>query len=161
MSAAAAERTCEVVREARAVDEARRFAELAVAHCDDECREATEMAVTELAENLVKYCGTSAGAVAGTISIRNEQGMIRIRAINRAASDADARVVKESIDGFSRAPDVNDLYRARLALLFTTPNLARGRLGLLRMVCEGGFRLSCDHRAPVLVIEAERPCISA
>jgi hypothetical protein len=151
------ENTCNVIRERRGVDDARRFAGLMVLQCDHACREAIEMAVTELAENLVKYCEPSAGEFAGSITIRNENNVVKILATNLAASDADATLVKESIATLESA-EALEVYRARLAVLFTSPGLERGRLGLLRLAYEGGFRLSCHHAAPVLVIEAERPC---
>ena len=38
-----------------AVDAASRFAATVVGHCDSECRQATTLVVSELAENMVKY----------------------------------------------------------------------------------------------------------
>jgi hypothetical protein len=154
-----AERTCKVLRQPRGVEEARRFAELAVTYCDVACREATAMVVTELAENMIKYGGTHAGVFAGTISIVTSNGIIRITAGNEVASASDASSVKEAIGKISQADDVMTLYRSRLAELFTNPGLARAQLGLLRAAFEGGFRLSCSYEPPSLVIVAERSCI--
>jgi hypothetical protein len=140
------------------VEDARRFAELAVTYCDAACREATAMVVTELAENMVKYGAKEAGLFAGTISIVVDNGVIRVSAANEAASRRDAHGVKEAIGQISATADVRALYRSRLAELFANPGLARAQLGLLRAAFEGGFRLSCSYEAPALVIVAERSC---
>ncbi len=52
---ASRERTLSMRPGQNAIAEAKQFGELSVTYCDAECREATTMAVVELAENLLKY----------------------------------------------------------------------------------------------------------
>jgi hypothetical protein len=151
-------RSCKVLRQPQGIDEARRFAELAVTYCDSACREAAAMVVTELAENIVKYGTRGQGVFAGTISIALDGGSLRVTATNDVASAQEAQTVKEVIAHISAAPDVKALYRARLEELFRNPGLARAQLGLLRAAYEGGFRLSCAYSPPKLVVVAERSC---
>jgi len=150
------ERTCQVRRDQSGVEDARRFAELAVAYCDPASREATVMVATELAENIVKYGEAKTGVFAGTISIALDGDLIRIRAANSVASPDDARHVEHAIRQMAAAGDVKALYRARLAELFANPGLPRSQLGLLRSAFEGRFRLSCSFVQPTLTIVAER-----
>jgi hypothetical protein len=157
---AMAERTCNVRREQRAVDEAKRFAELALSYCNANCRQAATMAVSEFAENLVKYSAADSSTGAGTIGIGVVDDKLRVRAVNAVCSAADARRVQETVARISSS-NVKELYRTRLAELFKNPGLARAQLGLLRVAFEGGFRLSCVFEPPRLMIVAERPCGSA
>jgi hypothetical protein len=150
------EKTWKVGRERMAVDEARRFAELAVAHCDSEGRSATAMAVSEFAENLIKYSQPVDGANAGTIGISVDPSVIRVRVTNTVVSAEDARRVQEIVSLVASATNVKALYRNRLEELFQNPSLPRAQLGLLRVAFEGGFRLSCSFDPPLLEIVAER-----
>jgi anti-sigma regulatory factor (Ser/Thr protein kinase) len=152
------EKACLVLRESWSNEDARRFAELVVGSCDPACREATTMAVGELAENLVKYGAQGAEANAGTIAIRVERDRVRIRAESAVMCHEDARCVVETIARIRATSNVIELYRARLQELFENPSLPRAQLGLLRVASEGGFRLSCTYAAPSLEIAAERPC---
>jgi hypothetical protein len=155
-----AERTCKVRREQKAVDEAKRFAELALSYCNANCRQAATMAVSEFAENLVKYSAEDAGTSAGTIAIGVVEDKLRVRAVNAVSSTADARRVQETVARISNS-NVKELYRTRLAELFKNPGLPRAQLGLLRVAFEGGFHLSCVFEPPRLMIVAERPCGSS
>jgi hypothetical protein len=157
---AATERTCRVTRNKSAVDDARRFAELAVAYCDVDCRQAVAMVVSEFAENLVKYSAKDDQVYAGTISILREGGVVRIRAKNAVASPDEGRRVQEAITRIATSPSITELYRSRLQELFKNPQLPRAQLGLLRIAFEGGFRLSCSFEASVLEITAERACLT-
>jgi hypothetical protein len=152
------ERTCKLRRDRKAVDDARRFAELAVTTCDAECRQATALVVSEFAENLVKYGASETNTSAGTIGIAVESDTIRVRARNRVVSAEDARKAQETISTIAGSPSVMDLYRKRLRELFENPTLPRAQLGLLRVAFEGGFKLSCTYRGPELEIVAERRC---
>jgi len=153
------ERTLRLVPKDSAVDDARRFAELAVSYCSPECQEAVSLAVCELGENVVKYGARGADAHAGTIGVGIDGDTIRIRATNRVGAPDDARRVADLISQISRkGADVRDLYRDRLKELFTNPELPRTQLGLLRMAFEGGFQLSCSVRGAELEITAERAC---
>lgn len=152
-----AERTCNVRREQKAIDEAKRFAELALSYCNAGCRQAATMAVSEFAENLVKYSAEDSSAGAGTIAIGVVEDKLRVRAVNSVSSTADARRVQEMLARISNS-NVKELYRTRLAELFKNPGLPRAQLGLLRVAFEGGFRLSCVFEPPRLMIVAERPC---
>lgn len=143
-------------REQSGVSEARRLAELAVHACDPESRKATDMLVTELAENIVKYGAIESGVFAGTISIALTGSVICVRAKNQVSRSEDAKAVEATIALISAAPDVTTVYRARLAALFANPKLPRAQLGLLRAAFEGGFRLSCSYENRTLEIEAER-----
>jgi len=149
---------CMLRRDRRAVEEARRFAELAVTACDAESRQATALVVAEFAENVVKYGALASNTTAGSIGIAVEQDTIRIRAKNAVVSPEDARKVQETISKISGASNVMELYRNRLRELFENPKLPRAQLGLLRVAFEGGFKLSCTCRGPELEIVAERRC---
>jgi hypothetical protein len=157
-SSSGTERTYKVTPEPRGVDEARRFAELAVSYCDAECREATAMVATELAENMVKYGVKGASPFVGTISISADADVIRVTARNEVASAREAQNAKQAIGQIAATSDVKAMYRSRLAELFATPSLVRAQLGLLRAAFEGGFRLSCSYDPPTLSIVAERRC---
>jgi hypothetical protein len=153
------ERTLRIARSDDAVDDARRFAEKAVSFCTPECREAVALAVCELGENLIKYAAQNDGRDAGIIGVSVEGPLVRVRAVNRVSSPSDAERVAEIVTQISSAGDgVRELYRARLIELFRNPTLPRAQLGLLRMVFEGGFRLTCTFHAPELQILAERAC---
>src|SRR5262249_49711317 len=144
------ERTWKLRRERNAVNEARRFAELAVTYCDDESKQAIAMAVSEFAENLLKYSATTGDPNAGTIAIGVEQDVVRVRATNTVVSHEDALRVQDAVKKIASSPNVMDLYRGRLRELFENPNLPRAQLGLLRVAFEGGFKLSCAFEAPHL-----------
>jgi hypothetical protein len=153
------ERTLRLAPQESAVDDARRFAELAVSYCSPECREAVSLAVCELGENVVKYGARGSDAHAGTIGVGIDGDTIRIRATNRVGAPDDARKVAYLISRISqKGADVRDLYRNRLKELFTNPALPRAQLGLLRTAFEGGFRISCSVRGAELEITAERAC---
>jgi len=162
VTAAAAERTLNLSRRSSAVEDAQKFAALAVSYCTPECREAVTLAVCELGENLIKYAEGANDAYAGTIGVAVEGDKVRVRASNRVHSPEDAKRVKEIVAQISGSGnDVKELYRARLQELFTNPALPRAQLGLLRMAFEGGFHLSCSFSPPELVIVAERICAGA
>jgi hypothetical protein len=154
-----AERTLKLAKRGAAIEDAQRFAALAVSYCTDECREAVTLAVCELGENLLKYGGGSDDLHAGTIGVSVEGDRVRVRATNRVSSQEDARRVSEIVAQISGSgAAVRDLYRARLQELFANPSLPRAQLGLLRMAFEGGFRLSCSIEQSQLHIIAERAC---
>ncbi len=154
------ERTLTLPRRSAAVEDARRFAELAVSCCTPECREAVTLAVCELGENLIKYSDGPDELDAGTIGVSIDGDRVRIRAVNHVTSTEDARRVTEIVAQITGS-DVKELYRARLQELFANPSLPRAQLGLLRMAFEGGFRLSCSVAGPELQIVAERSCSGA
>ncbi len=137
-------------------DEARRFAELTVDYCDAEDRRATAMAVSEFAENLIKYGGPNPGSGGGAIAISVNPKVIRIRVTNQVVTTEDAATLQDTISRIAGATDVGALYQNRLAALFQNPCLPRARLGLLRVAFEGGFRLSCSFDPPLVEIVAER-----
>lgn len=154
-----AERTLRLARRDDAVADARQFAQRAVSYCTPECREAVSLAVCELGENLIKYAEQTDAAEAGTIGVSIDGPTVRVRAVNRVNSVADAERVVELVTELNGAGEsVGELYRSRLVELFEDPTLPRAQLGLLRMVFEGGFRLTCTFRAPELTILAERSC---
>jgi hypothetical protein len=158
-STGTATRTVQLSRDQGAVGQATRFAELAVTSHDDACREATTMAVAELAENIVKYSAAEHQRRAGEIAIECDARCVRIRATTDVVSSADdAHRAIETVAQIAGAPSVADLYRRRLRVLFNDPNLPRAQLGLLRIAFEGGFRLSCSHEGRRLEIVAERDC---
>ena len=154
-----AERTLKLARQSAALEDAQRFAALAVSYCTPECREAVTLAVCELGENLIKYSSNKGELHAGTIGVSVEGDRVRVRAVNAVESQEDARRVSELVARISSSgADVKDLYRARLQELFENPELPRTQLGLLRMAFEGGFRLSCSFDHSQVQIIAERAC---
>ena len=152
-----AEQTLKLPRREAAVEDARKFAELAVTCCTPECREAVTLAVCELGENLIKYSGSADELNVGTIGVSIEDGHVRVRAVNRVTTAEDAKRVTEIVQMIT-VSDIKELYRARLQELFANPSLPRAQLGLLRMAFEGGFRLSCSLDGAELQIVAERAC---
>jgi hypothetical protein len=163
VSSIAPERTLNLPRRSStAVEDAQKFAALAVHYCTPECQEAVTLAVCELGENLIKYGGDKDDTYAGTIGVAIEGDKVRVRAVNRVASPEDVRRVREIVGKLSGSgAEVRELYRARLQELFANPDLPRAQLGLLRMAFEGGFRLSCSFSPPELQIIAERACAGA
>jgi hypothetical protein len=157
MSSSAEQRAFSVRKNPRGVNDIVAMAAAVVAHEPTECREAVSMAVTELCENLVKYVE---GAAAGTLSVEDDHGTIRLRVVNPNCSSTDARLVNETVERL-RTSDARALYRERLTELFANPKLPRARLGLLRVAFEGKFRLAANYRAPVLEIVAERAAESS
>jgi hypothetical protein len=145
----------DVLRESDAVQEAGRLAALAVGECEQECRAATLLVVSELAENMVKYGALAPDQRAGTITVDVEDGLVRVRTTNVVESEADGQHVVDAVSRISTS-DANELYRTRMRELLSDPALPRTRLGLLRVALEGGFRLTCSYRAKVLEIVAER-----
>jgi hypothetical protein len=153
------ERTLNLPRRKNAVEDAQRFAASAVSYCTPECRQAVELAVCELGENLIKYAGGSDEPYAGTIGVAIDGDNVRVIATNRVASEDDAQKVRELVALIAGSgASVRELYRARLQELFLNPALPRTQLGLLRMAFEGGFHLSCRFEPPELSIIAERTC---
>lgn len=146
-----------MLRQQQGIEEARKFARLAVTYCSAACQEAVAMVVTELAENIVKYGAKGQGPFAGTVAISVEGNVLRIEASNEV-SPSEATDATRAIAQIAEAPDVKTLYRSRLEELFRNPGLARAQLGLLRVAYEGGFRLSAKYQSPTLVVIAERSC---
>jgi hypothetical protein len=83
-----------VAREPDGAAGARHFAERTLLCGHETCREAVAMAVTELAENMLKYSG-DAGAFAGSIEIVTTAGVVRISATNPIAKSDEARSLAE------------------------------------------------------------------
>jgi hypothetical protein len=153
------EKSYRLLRGQTSVDEATRLADFVGAEYDSECRQATTMALTELAENIVKYSAPSASPYAGTIAIGVHDDVILIRAMTDSVlSENDAEFVAETIAEIASTPNVTELYGRRLRELFDDPSLPRAQLGMLRIAFEGGFRLSCSFDAPRLEIVAQRAC---
>ncbi|HEY4105952.1 MAG TPA: DUF6272 family protein [Polyangiaceae bacterium] len=152
------ERTLKLLHGGKAVEDAKRLAELAVTCCDAQCRQAASMAAWELAENLLKYGATDPTKSAGTIAVSVENNTIRVRTTNTVHSPKDARHVQETVSRIATSPSARDLYRERLLELFGDPSQQRAQLGLLRIAFEGSFTLSCSFEAPLLEIVAERAC---
>jgi hypothetical protein len=153
-----AERTWRIVSEKNAVEDAMRFADLATFYLDAACREAVVLAVAELTENAVKYGSVHHSAGSATLGIASRDGAIRVRLKNPVHSRDDARSVVDTVSRIASSPNVNELYRQRLAELFANPSLPRAQLGLLRIAFEGRFRLSCDYHDPFVELVAERSC---
>ncbi|HTA92879.1 MAG TPA: DUF6272 family protein [Polyangiaceae bacterium] len=152
------ERSLKLLHGGKAVEDARRMAELAVTCCDTECRQAASMAAWELAENLLKYGASDPTKSAGTIAISVDKNLVRVRTTNTVHSPNDARRVQETVSKISSSPSARDLYRERLLELFGDPAQHRAQLGLLRIAFEGSFKLSCSFEPPLLEIVAERSC---
>jgi hypothetical protein len=153
------ERTLKIRRRQSALDDARRFADLAVRGCSEACREAVALAVTELGENLLKYAAPTDPAHAGTIGVGIEGDKIRIRAVGGVNSPDDARKVAGIVGKITTSDGgASALYRDRLRELFENPALPSAQLGLLRLAFEGNFRLSYSFAPPELEIVAERVC---
>jgi hypothetical protein len=152
------ERTLRVRREQKAITDVKHFGELAVSYCDSDSRQATVMAVVELAENVLKYGTPDDSNASGTIGIAVDNNKVRVRATNVVGSPQDGQRAVGVVSEISKAPSVTDLYRTRLKELFDNPKLERAELGLLRIAFEGAFRLSCTYSHPVLEIVAERTC---
>src|SRR5262249_47716857 len=121
------------------------------------CFEAVAMAVSELAENMLKY-SDDPGPFVGSISIITMGGVVRISATNPVATADQARGVAGMVAAIRATGDVAALSRARLADLLATPGLPRAQLGLVRIAYEGGFELSAVCAGRLVQVNAERPC---
>lgn len=162
MSVALQERALRLVKQPSAVQDARRFVELATTDCDRSSREAATLAATEMAENLLKYCEKSQETFVGTLGVRVDENEVCIRSSNAVLAVDDARHVVTLVDQIRRTPGgAPSLYRERLRELFEQPTLPRAQLGLLRLAYEGGFELSATFKPPLLELTARRPARSA
>jgi len=120
-----------------------------------ELRESAVMVASELAENLVKYGHPVDGEDSGRIAIELGAHTVSITAENGTTREEAAKVV-ELIDTINAASDVQLLYVQRLTEMAHSPSESASELGLLRIVFEGRFRLTCRYAHPMLRIEATR-----
>ena len=125
--------------------------------CDepDELKEAVTMVASELAENLVKYGVTTDQVSTGRLSMSFQLEQIVILSENAAAPE-DATRVCETIDHAKSVEDPQEAFLERMRQLVTEPSNAHSRLGLLRILYEGRFELTCQYHEPLLTIEARR-----
>ena len=149
------EHSYRIADEEGAIENAQRFAEIALSHCDKKSREAAAIAVLELVNNLIKYADGT-GRESRTLRIQLDGEWLRIQSHNTVLSHEDGLAVVELVDKINSTPSICALYRDRLRTLLTNPAVPRAQLGLLRIAYEGGFRLSCTYTAGSLEIEAER-----
>jgi hypothetical protein len=115
------------------------------------------MAVAELADNMLKYAD-GAGAFAGSISIVTGVSTTTIVAESHVESPEEAGSLVEVVEAIGRSDDAAELYRERIASLLSTPEVARSRLGLVRIAHEGRFRLRAARVGGILHVTAERSC---
>jgi hypothetical protein len=120
-----------------------------------ELRETIAMAGSELAENVVKYGEPMPDADARVSIARSGEG-VTISASSGLASTARARELAEHLDRIVGAPDASALYLQRMQQLIEEPGRLGTQLGLLRIVCEGGFQLSMTHVGSRLTVVATR-----
>ena len=119
-----------------------------------ELRDAINMAASELAENLVKYGSAAMGRAAGTLSLHREPGAVSLCTENGASRD-DADLVTSTITT-AQGAGAEAAYLRRLEELACVSRTPYSRLGLLRILFEGGFDLSCRYEEPLLTIIAHR-----
>ncbi len=120
-----------------------------------ELRSAGVLAAVELAENALKFGGPLPGGTEAALRVRYGESELRIFSENGASPERYRRV-SEQIRKIDASEDRQLLYLERLNyLLQATANDGVG-LGLIRLVHEGGFTLSCTYEEPVLTISAVR-----
>ncbi|MDQ2643808.1 MAG: hypothetical protein M3020_08350 [Myxococcota bacterium] len=121
-----------------------------------ELRSAGVLAAVELAENALKFGGPLPGGTEAALRLQYGTHELRIFSENGASPERYRRV-SEQIRKIDACEDRQVLYLERLNyLLQATANDGVG-LGLIRLVHEGGFGLSCSYEEPVLTVSAVRP----
>lgn len=111
------------------------------------------MTASELAENVVKH--GEASPEGGWVRLEFEGSTLRISSTNGVRDETRATFVLDIIRELAEAKDPHALYVERMRELLSQAS-GPTQLGLHRIVCEGGFRLSAQYLQSVLNIVAER-----
>lgn len=119
-------------------------------------RESAVMVASELAENVVKYGVPVAPYDYGCIRVSEDGGTIRIVSTNGVDSDEHLRKLSERVRALNESDDPESVYLERVRAILDNPKSGDAQLGLCRIVCEGGFRLSHLCEAGILTITADR-----
>jgi len=121
---------------------------------DEHCvkiRTATEITVSELLENAIKY-GHSEIDFRVTIT----SSSIIIKVTNQVTSKEDLDNVRSHIERLNKQSDPYNLYTKRLEELAESSGDSRTQLGLYRIEMEGGFSLSYQYTDDRLTVTAQR-----
>jgi hypothetical protein len=126
------------------------------APADQDAREAMGMIAAELLENAVKF-GLARPEGIGLALTREGPDVVLVveNAVDPGSPDLKSLLDRVAwCAGFATAEAA---YMAALADVYAQPS-ARGGLGIVRIVYEGGCRVSCDTTRPGLVrVSARRP----
>ncbi len=118
----------------------------------EDFRTAATMAATELAENVLKHASEPGS---GLVTMCEKDGEVVISTQNRVESRETAVRVSEYIRGIA-SKGAREMYVARMLEILNEPNAHTSGLGLVRIVYEGEFQLSCEVLGDRLHIQARR-----
>lgn len=121
----------------------------------DDVRDATVMAASELAENLVKYGRPMGDDNAGYLSLSITNGKITISSrngVNEPRHVDRAVAIVETL----QTKDAAELYVERLHEMLKPESTGSSALGLLRIAYEGGFTIQSTFEDGILTLTAER-----
>ena len=137
------------------IERVRETASEALASAPEELCQATVMAASELAENVVKYGRPLGEDDTGRITVSAEPAAVVVRSESGATAEQ-ARRALDVIDAVRSTEDIAALYVARLTTMATETNDKGSELGLLRVAFEGRFALSGSFDGRLLISEATR-----
>jgi anti-sigma regulatory factor (Ser/Thr protein kinase) len=124
---------------------------------EESLRDAAIMVASELAENVVKYGESIEGNESGRIQMTIDEHSVRIVSTNGVRSESRLRHLSCQLRRIAESAQPEALYLGRMRELLEGTVGEDAQMGLYRMVCEGGFRLSHSYQNGVLTIVAERP----
>ena len=129
------------------------------AGADEDTREAMGMVAAELLENAVKF-GTARPEEIG-LTLRLDGPDIELVVENGVdPGSPDLRSLLDRVAWCNAFASPEEAYMAALADVYAQPS-ARGGLGIVRIVYEGGCRVSCDASRPGLVsVTARRALVT-
>lgn len=117
--------------------------------------DAIRMAAGELAENVVKF-GEDVGGVAGQVVISRTDDSVEIRTANRLGDATRAQKLAERLGRIGDAESAKTQFVERIAEIIQEPEHTTTALGLLRIVYEGLFELSCTYADATMTVVAAR-----
>lgn len=119
-------------------------------------RDVLAMVSGELLENAVKYAHRTSEHTMFRLKVWGALGDIAFVQVSNPVNDVSAAVVLEAIESIRSAPSVVDAYYQRMREIAARPS-RMSRLGLLRIVYEGGCELAGEVHEGVLTVTATIP----
>lgn len=126
-----------------------------LAHVSESTRTAAVMTASELVENAVKYGEPVPGAQMASVVLDHDGDHLRIVVRNGVAAHETVEDLMRHIERATAAPDKTKLYLERLRELMTSGGGA-SKLGIYRIVCEGGFDLCGSFENRIVTVTASR-----
>lgn len=129
-----------------------------LADADDDLRDATVMAASELAENALKYGHPVPGAEASRLRIELRGDLLVLTCTSGVLDPSVAHSTLDRIAVIQASPDKYGLYVARMREMLSQerPAGASTQLGLYRICGEGDFELHGELDGNVFHIHATR-----